>query len=61
MLAECGLLHQDISANSLSLTKSGQFKGFLHDLDYSIYALERGQGDPRQLGALLYRIPRTVS
>lgn len=51
-LAEYGLLHQDISANSVSLIKSGQFKGSLHDFDYSVYARERGQDN---------RIPRTVS
>ncbi|KAF8344644.1 hypothetical protein F5887DRAFT_256789 [Amanita rubescens] len=57
-LAECGLLHQDISANNVSLTKSGQFRGFLHDLDYTIYARERGQHDDCQLGTLSYGIPR---
>ena len=60
LLAECGLLHQDISANSVSLSNSGRFKGFLHDFDHSICE-RRGQDDDCQLGALSYRIPRTVS
>src|SRR6266550_94707 len=63
ILAECGLFHQDISANSVFLTKCGQFKGFLHDLDYSIYAREWGQPGDCQLGTLSYgiRAPRKVS
>ncbi|KAF8344645.1 hypothetical protein F5887DRAFT_256745 [Amanita rubescens] len=43
-----GLL-QDINANSVSLTKSGQFKEFLQDLDYSIYKLCVGAGPIRRL------------
>ncbi|KAF8346714.1 hypothetical protein F5887DRAFT_92617 [Amanita rubescens] len=58
VLVECGLLHQDISASNVSLAKSGQFKGFLHNLDYSIYARERGQDENCRLGTLSYGIPR---
>jgi hypothetical protein len=61
VLVECGLLHQDISASNVSLAKSGQFKGFLHNLDYSIYAQERGQDEDCRLGTLSYGIPRMVS